>query len=541
MIHQKAWLLAAALTLSLAVNVARADAEFVPGEYVVKLKNPKTIGALDNIEIKLNAKVVRRVSEASGALLVKRPLIETLSSGLKTLKENPLVEVVEPNYIYRINRLPNDPDLTQLWGLLNVGQAIGSQKGVEGIDIDAEAAWDIQTGSKDIVVAVIDTGVDYTNQDLAPNIWVNEAEANGEAGVDDDGNGFIDDVHGYDFANNDGDPLDDQGHGSHCSGTIGARGDDGFGIVGVNWQVSIMGVKFLTASGSGTLADAVSSIDYATAMGVDIMSNSWGGGGYSEQLADAIQRASDKGILFIAAAGNDGTNNDNSAHYPSNYEMSNVLSVAAINNRGDLAYFSNYGRETVDIAAPGVDVYSTTPDGYKSWSGTSMATPHVSGVAALMLAQEPNLSPEQVIERLIATAQPLAALRNRLVSSGFVNAYHALTNTPPPRDPNDPSGWKSAPHDLSTPHPYENGTALSFEVSVPGAKKFAVYFSKFNTERNYDFVVFKNEAGDEIGRWSGNHDESFSPAVSGEKMIIELKSDKSVNQYGFDITGVAFE
>ena len=225
MIHQKAWLLAAALTLSLAVNVARADAEFVPGEYVVKLKNPKTIGALDNIEIKLNAKVVRRVSEASGALLVKRPLIETLSSGLKTLKENPLVEVVEPNYIYRINRLPNDPDLTQLWGLLNVGQAIGSQKGVEGIDIDAEAAWDIQTGSKDIVVAVIDTGVDYTNQDLAPNIWVNEAEANGEAGVDDDGNGFIDDVHGYDFANNDGDPLDDQGHGSHCSGTIGARGD----------------------------------------------------------------------------------------------------------------------------------------------------------------------------------------------------------------------------------------------------------------------------------------------------------------------------
>lgn len=536
----KATGLLVALLLS-SVASALVEHPAVPGEFVVKLKDTKNLQpSLTQLSAQLGGKVVRLLSEQSSAVLLKRDPLERTDFVLKSVGENPAVEYVEPNYIYTIDTVPNDPKLGELWGLINTGQAdSGGSRGVAQVDVDAERAWDISTGSKDIVVAVIDTGVDYRISELAPNMWTNAAELNGQAGVDDDGNGFVDDKYGYDFANKDGDPMDDHGHGSHCSGTIGAKGNDGSGLVGVAWDVSIMGIKFLTAQGGGSLADAISSIDYATKMGANIMSNSWGGGGYSQALEESIQRAHDAGIVFIAAAGNSSMNNDVSPTYPATYSVPNIISVAAIDNKGQLASFSNYGKTTVHVGAPGVNVLSTTPSGYQSWSGTSMATPHVSGVAAILLAHE-KLTNVELKERLMATTKPISGLRSRAVA-GLVNAYHALNNTTPPPDMEDPFNWAQQSYQLSTNHPYADGFSQSWTVTVAGATKIAIYFSKFDTEAGYDKVTFKDATGAVVGVWSGNRDESFSPTVLGDTMIITMTSDGSVNNYGFDIAAVAYK
>lgn len=257
---------------------------------------------------------------------------------------------VEPDFVINPAATPNDPSFNRLWGLHNTGQT----GGVDDADIDALEAWDITTGSRDVVIAVIDTGVDYTHPDLAANAWQNPGEIPGN-GIDDDGNGFVDDIYGYDFVNNDGDPMDDNGHGTHVSGTIGGVGDDGVGVAGVNWQVSIMGLKFLSGGGSGSTSDAVRAVNYATMMrrdhGINIVAtnNSWGGGGFSTALSDAIEAGGDAGILFIAAAGNEGNNNDVFPGYPASMTSEAIISVAATDSSNGLAGFSNYGATSVDI------------------------------------------------------------------------------------------------------------------------------------------------------------------------------------------------
>ncbi len=523
--------------------------ESVPGEYVVKLKLGQASISNSYLASALNAESVRTISAQSGAVLVKKSGLEIASLAIQALENNPYVEYAEPNYIYRpvgqIASLPNDPQLGRLWGLINTGQSssgdMPGQKGVAGVDVDAARAWEIQTGSRDVVIAVIDTGVDYTLADLGPNMWVNEAEKNGQAGVDDDGNGFIDDIHGYDFVNNDGDPKDDQGHGSHVSGTIAGNGNDGVGVVGVAWQARVMGLKFLSASGGGTLENAIKAIDYATQMGAKITSNSWGGGGRSEALYEAIERSNQAGILFVAAAGNSAANNDVNPGYPASYDNNNIISVAAIDNSGRMASFSSYGRTSVDVAAPGVNVLSTTPGGFVSWSGTSMAAPHVSGVAVLLMSQEPNLTAHEVRERIIATARPLSAAKNKVSSGGIVNAYHALTNTLPPADPNDPFNWDKSEYSISTAHPYTENFSQSWTVQVPGARRIALYFSRFQTERGYDKLSFKNAQGQTVGVMSGANDDSFSPVIEGDTVVITFESDDSVSEYGFDMTAVAYQ
>lgn len=525
------------------VHAFAAVPESVPGEYIVKLKDTVSVSSVHVLSQELGS-YIKDTIPGQNIVVIKRPVFEIQSNVIKTLAENPLVDIVEPNFIYRINKTPNDPMFGQLWGMKNTGQVDSeNHAGVAGVDIGAEQAWDITTGSKDVVVAVIDTGIDYNHPDLKDNLWTNTAELNGKAGVDDDNNGIVDDIYGANFVDANkptGNPLDDHGHGSHCSGTIGASGNDGKGIVGVAWNVRIMGVKFLSAGGSGSLDGALKGIDYATKMGARIMSNSWGGGGYSETLKQAIERSNAAGALFVAAAGNESNNNDANPTYPATYDVPNVLSVAAVDNGGQIASFSNYGKSKVHVGAPGVNIVSSIKGGgYDSWSGTSMATPHVSGMAVLLAANEPNLTNLQMKDRIITTSKPIAGLRGK-VRAGLVNAYAMLTNTVPAPDPNDPVNWQTVPQNISSAHPYKEKTSETYEVRVPGAKQIALYFSKFDTERDYDKVELFDATGKKVATMSGKNDDTFSTPVDGEYVKVVFTSDDSVNRYGFDITKAAW-
>jgi len=343
---------------------------------------------------------------------------------------------VEPDFIISLDATtPNDPSFPSLYGLNNTGQTGGTPDA----DIDAPEAWDLTIGSRSIVVGVIDTGVDYNHPDLAANIWTNPVEIAGD-GIDNDGNGYVDDVHGWDFYNNDADPMDDNGHGTHVSGTIGAVGNNGVGVAGVNWQVQIMGLKFLGSGGSGPTSAAVSAVNYATTMrqlystsggtrgaNVVLTNNSWGGGAFSQALSDAIAASGNAGMLFVASAGNAASNNDAIPSYPASYNLPNIIAVAATDRNDALASFSNYGATSVDLAAPGVDILSTTPNNtYSSFSGTSMAAPHVSGVAALAWSYAPGATYQQIRDALFAGVDPVPALIGRTVTGGRLNARYTL-------------------------------------------------------------------------------------------------------------------
>jgi subtilisin family serine protease len=322
---------------------------------------------------------------------------------------------------------PNDPQFANQWALNNVGQNGGKAKA----DIDALKAWTKTQGSKDVVVAVLDSGVDYTHVDLRSNMWL---RPDGVPAYTDDELGTFEDLHGFDIGDNVGDPMDDNGHGTHCAGVIGAEGDNGEGIAGINWKVRIMPLKFLGRSGYGSTKAAIESINYAIdrkkhGVNVRVISASWGSTRSSKALKDAIAAAGDAGILFVAAAGNNGTDNDKRPHYPSNYDLPNVISVAALDRADELTSFSNFGAKTVHIAAPGKDILSTwLNDEYREASGTSMATPQVSGVAALIVAANPNISVAKLRERLLKSVDKLDSLSGKVASGGRLNAAKVLRN-----------------------------------------------------------------------------------------------------------------
>ena len=352
-----------------------------------------------------------------------------VSRAYESLSRHGDVESVAPNAILRVQATPNDLD-TRLWGLNNTGQTSGRADA----DIDAPEAWNTIKEANNVVVAVIDTGVDYRHPDLAANMWVNTGEIPGN-GIDDDGNGYIDDVYGYDFANNDGDPMDDNSHGTHVAGTIGAVGNNSLGVVGVAWRTKIMALKFIGADGYGLTSDAINAILYAADMGAKVSNNSWGGlawdrGGvlYSKPLQDAIQTAADAGMLFVAAAGNDGAFTDeNSTAIPAGLPVPNIISVAATDHNDELAWFSNHGAVEVDIAAPGVNILSTVPNsGYDSYQGTSMAAPHVTGAAALLFAQTPGITYHEVKAILMNKADIVAGTANKVSSGGRLNLNKAV-------------------------------------------------------------------------------------------------------------------
>jgi alpha-tubulin suppressor-like RCC1 family protein/subtilisin family serine protease len=398
--------------------------EMVGDHIVVKLAPGVTEDTLNKINQKYGG-TIRKKMLAPNTYLVAFAAqnVDALPLAISNFQnEVSNIAYVEPDYIAHAIGIPNDTKFSQLWGMHNTGQTGGTADA----DIDAPEAWGIATGSSAVKVGVIDTGVDYNHQDLAANIWTNSGEIPGN-GIDDDANGFIDDVRGWNFYGDNNNPMDDNEHGSHCSGTIGGVGNNATGVAGVNWRVSIVPIKFLSGSGSGSLSDGVDAIYYATKVGVHLTSNSWGGSGFMQSMKDAIEDANQKGILFVAAAGNSYANSDTSPLYPAAYNNGNIVSVAATDHKDQLAYFSNYGATSVDLGAPGVNVVSSTPNNtYQSFSGTSMACPHVAGVCALMKSASPGLSHQDLKTFLLSSVDPIPALTGKCVTGGRLNARKAL-------------------------------------------------------------------------------------------------------------------
>ncbi len=381
--------------------------------------------------------------------------IAALCSALRSANPGTPIEC-EPNVIFHTAVTPNDTFFSSLYGMTKIA---------------APTAWELTTGSSAVVVAVIDSGVDYTHPDLAANIYTNSGEVPGNF-VDDDSNGFVDDYYGYDFVNSDASPLDDDEHGTHCAGTIGARGNNSTGVTGVNWEVGILPVKVLDANGDGFLSDIAAGIEYAVDRGASVLSMSLSGPSSTGLLDAAIVYARQQNVLIVAAAGNDGSDNDVTPSFPSSSTSANILSVAATNSLDQLASFSNYGEVSVDVAAPGVAILSTVPSGlYKNLSGTSMATPHVAGLAALIKSANGSLTYSQIKDIIMASVDERATLRGTTVSGGRVNAVNAV----------------SMGFSLPTPTPTPAAGAHSVSLSVERAPR-----------RNYLLGVVTDSGGGPI-------------------------------------------
>jgi Tol biopolymer transport system component/subtilisin family serine protease len=446
----------------------------VPGEILVRFRPGSTgkrlgrqvVTEKTGRQISMSIEAVSPAFEIVEGLRVARVNPADTSNAIEALRARSDVLYAEPNFIRKASTLPNDPRFGDMWGLKNTGQRVsfGGHSGFAGNDIHAEQAWNITTGNRSVVVGVIDTGIDINHEDLKDNIWTNTAEVAGN-GVDDDGNGFIDDVHGWDFAHNDANVFDYteptyppapsytgdfDDHGTHVAGTIGATGNNAIGVVGVNWQVSVLPLKFLTGeAGAGESADFLKAMAYAKAMrqlwessggtkgaNIRVLNGSFGGGGFSQAELDAIRSLGDAGILFVVAAGNEAVNNDLFPTYPTNYISPNLISVAASGGSGTRAFFSNFGEATVNVTAPGEYILSTTPKNtYDFANGTSMAAPHVSGTAALVCALSPSITMQKLRSIMMYSgyAAPWQFANTLPISTGrAVDASRALQSISDP-------------------------------------------------------------------------------------------------------------
>jgi subtilisin family serine protease len=400
-------------------------------EVLVKFKSGVSEEAIERITLGLHDQIEDQIESVPGLEAIDDLDDETAELVAAQYRGLPEVEYAEAIFEISVDDFasspvtPRDPRFSEQWALFNDG----TRGGTKGADISATHAWAVTTGSDKVVVAVLDSGVDYTHSDLASNIWVRPANVNL---YDDKNLGTIQDFHGYNALENNADPMDDNGHGTHCAGIIGAEGGNEIGIAGVNWKVQIMPLKFMNAGGYGTTKDAIEAINYVidrkkAGVNVRVISASWGSTQKSRALEDVIRKAYEAGILFVAAAGNATTNNDRTPHYPSSYNVPNVISVAALDRNDQLASFSNYGVKSVAIAAPGVDILSTwLGDEYEEKSGTSMATPVVAGVAALLAADNPKLTVDELRARVVAAVDPLNSLKGKVASGGRINAAKAL-------------------------------------------------------------------------------------------------------------------
>lgn len=385
----------------------------VKNEFIVKLKEGygRSFFARTDVEVKKDFR-------ASKAFLIKTSNSARTENLIEELRYSDAVEYIELNHIYEnlLQITPNDKEYSNQYAHKKMS---------------SEEAWKISTGSLNVKVAVIDTGIDYSHPDLKDNYWFNPGETGLDEdgndkstnGVDDDGNGYVDDFRGWDFINDDNDPMDDNSHGTHCAGIIGAKGNNSIGIAGINWEVSMMGIKIFSASGRTNTAAIIEGIEYATLMGMDLSNNSWGGSSYERSVEAAIKEAQKKGIVFVAAAGNNRSNNDSRVYYPAGYTMDNVVSVLSTDSGDRRSNFSNYGSATVHAGAPGTSVLSTIPDGEYSYkSGTSMAAPYVAGVIALAKSKFPDEGHVKLINRVLHSGDRLESLEGQSRTGRRVNA-----------------------------------------------------------------------------------------------------------------------
>jgi subtilisin family serine protease len=437
---------------ALAATSPVAPPQSRPDRIIVRLKPGQS---LDAVHRSLGTRTHRtcRPNTATRLEVVQLPAWVKPEQALRAFQALPGVQYAEPDYLLDAQIEPNDIRYADgsLWHLRNRG----GSGGLVGADIDAAVGWDTQRDASGIVVAVIDTGVRYTHEDLVGNMWVNPGESGADAtgrdrrtnGIDDDRNGYIDDVHGINAINGTGNPMDDHGHGTHVAGTVGATANNSVGVAGVAWRVRLMACKYLTRSATGSISDAIECITYARANGARVINASWGSYSFhSQALRDAIGGLRDAGIIFVAAAGNSQGDNDVRPLYPASYEFDNIISVAASDRTDWRAPFTNWGRTTVDIAAGGVAIVSTwggSNSDYRPSNGTSMAAPQVTGAVALVRARYPTLTYQQVIQRILDGAEPLPAFTNRTVTGGRLNLARALAGTtppPPPPPPPPPAG-----------------------------------------------------------------------------------------------------
>lgn len=422
---------AAIATVALALDCGglAAAAPIEPGGILVKYRVGATPARRAAIAARVPGAQRTHAFDFIRVELLSTPGIST-AEALARVKEDPAVEFAEPNYVVTADVIPNDPSFGQLWALKNTGQG----GAYAGDDIDATLAWDIYRGDPTLKVGIIDTGIDYTHPDLAANIWTNPGEIPGN-GIDDEGNGYVDDVHGYDVVNGDGDPMDDHFHGTHVAGTVAAVADNGVGITGVLWHCQLVAIKFMDATGYGSEAGAIAAIEYSLAVGLRVTNNSWGNMPGGQLLLDAINAADAAGQLFVLAAGNNSWNIDMVPVYPPAFMTPNMITVAATDGRDLRASYSNFGAVTVQLGAPGSAIYSCKPAGlYQSLNGTSMAAPHVTGVAALAMGRFPHASARRIRQLILDSVEPIPSMLGRTSTGGRLNAYLTLLNgdaTPP--------------------------------------------------------------------------------------------------------------
>ncbi len=508
---------------------AQQGEEWVEGEVIVKFRDGAEASRREAARSAIGTVQAARVPLV-GAEELRLDGTITTTGALERLHEfADVVEYAEPNFLYREAGTPSDYDAGILWGLAK---------------IDMPGAWADTLGSAEVVVAVVDSGVDVTHPDLAANIWRNTGETMN--GMDDDGNGYVDDVRGWDFARGDSNPDDESFHGTHVAGTIAAVGGNG-GVVGIAPNVKIMPLKTMSAGGGSTTA-AIRAIDYARQNGADIINASWGSYGYSNALRDAIARAGQAGILFVAAAGNGdqygrGMDAERSPMFPASYDLSSIVSVASTGPTDRLSSFSNYGALSVDLAAPGESIASTLPgEQYAYLDGTSMASPHVAGVAALLKSVQPNLTVSRMKDLLLENVDRVPALSGSVATGGRLDARKAVdaaialgggtgsgggtTETP--------WTWESATG--GSAHPYANGYDNTWVASQPGATEIRLRFSNLSTEAGYDFVILLDAAGNEVAVYDGNQGAFETVSVPGDTVYIRLVTDESITGYGFEVS-----
>jgi len=429
-----------------------------------------------------------------------------LDEGMDVMKAIELLtmkdEVVhaEPNYQIEVANIPNDPDYDSLWAMDM---------------IDAPKAWEITTGSEDVVVSVIDTGIDHNHPDLKENVWTSDE-------------GF----HGYNAVNDSYYPKDDHGHGTHVSGTIGAVGDNELGVVGVNWNVSLMGVKVLDSEGMGNIGNVIAGLEYVAEKrreGENIVatSNSWWGDGRSELLYEAIEQQQEEDILFVIAAGNDGLSNAETSSYPANYDLTNIISVAATDQNDNLADFSNYGKRSVHVGAPGVDIYSTLLDGeYDYATGTSMAVPHVSGLAALIASHDPSYDHINLKNIILSSVDPTDSLQDRTLVDGRINAFNSLEQSP---DPDDIRFWVHSPY-TSTQWREKTSIMISLNDGVNPIHGAEVRV-EFSTGEDPIYLEDDGSEGDQAG--DGYYSSGWRPTDVGEielNITVHLEEHEDMNK-----------